>query len=204
MVTEQTLLQASFAVWLQDDLSGQASLVDTTQITIKENGRWALRNPSGYYVFTQMPETTVTVRVETKYYVLREVSVNIPALNARNPVVAVTMKPNSLYPFPTGTTLVRGIVVDAGAHPLSGATVSVAGSAVTNTSEADGRFVLYWGPLLEDDISMVSNQRLLSVGGTTVIQLNVSHPPYLPETVTLGTLVEGDLKLMTTPVVLNL
>jgi hypothetical protein len=202
-IREQRLLRVSFAVRLQDDFSGEPYLVPGSKVRIEENGRIAFENPSLYQVFTGVSETQVTIRVENKYYFPKRVSVNLPGLDARNPVVNVTMKPNCLYLFPPGTTLVRGLILDSGSHPAEGAQVSAAGSTVTNESGADGRFVLYWRPLEEDDVAVVNHHRHLKIGGGTSIQLNVSHPAFQPKTVTIGTVVEGELKLLTAPVILN-
>ena len=80
---------------------------------------------------------------------------------------------------------------------------TVAGATVMNKSEADGRFVLYWGPLEEGDISVASSRRYLKIGGSTTIRLNVTHPSFQLKTVTVGTMVEGELKLLTTPIILT-
>jgi hypothetical protein len=202
-ITEQTLTRVSFAVRLEDDFSGRGHLVHGTKVHIEENGRMAFENPSMYQVFTGVLETNVTIQVENKYYFPKRVSVDIPGLDARNPVVKVTMKPNCLYPFPAGSTLVRGVILDAGSHGAEGAQVSVAGSTVTNESGGDGRFVLYWRPLEEDDVAVVNNHRHLKIGGGTTIQLNVSHAAFAPKTVIIGTVVEGELKLLTAPIILN-
>jgi len=201
--TEQTLFRASFAVRLRDDFSGEAYLVDTTKVFIMEDGRTALQNPSRFHVFTGVTMTNVTIRVENKFYFPQETGVNIPGLDTRNPVAAVTMKPNYLYPFPATSTLVRGVVLGPGNSPVENAQVSIAGSTVTNASEADGRFVLYLGPLEEKDIAVVGNRRFLKIGGVTAIDLNVTHPAFQPKTAAIGTIPEGGLKLLTTPIVLN-
>jgi hypothetical protein len=151
-----------------------------------------------------LPDTSVTVRIENKHYFPKEVAVSIPALDARNPVTAQTMKPNCLYPFPEATTQVRGVIHDPAHLPVQGAEVSVVGAtAIANQSEADGRFVLFWGPLDEDHISIVNHRRLLTIGSSTTINLNVSHPSFQPAEVSIGIVVEGELKLLTTPIVMN-
>jgi len=202
-ITEQSILRISFAVRLLDDFSGQPYLIDATKVFIKENSQTAFQNPSGYQVFMGVTETDVTIRIENKYYFTKEMSVHIPSLNSRNPVTVVTMKPNYRYLFPTASTLVRGVILDQGNKPVAGAQVSVVGQAVTNESEADGRFVVYWGPLEEDDISVVNHHRYLKIGGSTTVQLNVSHPSFQPKTSIIGTMAEGELKLLATPIILS-
>src|SRR3954463_9070456 len=113
MITEQRSSRVSFAVRLIDEFSTLLSLVGTTRVFITPSGESAISKPTGYHVFTDLTQTNVTVRIENTNYAPREVAVNIPALDPRNPITALTMKPSALYPFPPGSTLVRGIVVDA-------------------------------------------------------------------------------------------
>lgn len=202
-ITEQTLSRVSFAVKLLDDFSGTPYLVDATTVFIKETGTTTLQNPSGYQVFTDVTETQVTIRIENKYYAPEEVDIDISTLDPRNPVTTVTMKPNYLYPFPPSSTLVRGKILNAANNPIEGAEVTVVGDTVMNRSGVDGRFVLYWGPLEEDDISVVNNHRYLKIGGSTTIQSNVRHPSFQSKTITVGTITERELKLLTTPIVLT-
>jgi hypothetical protein len=203
MITEQRSTRVSFAVRLIDEFSTLPSLLGTTRVFIISSGETAIAKPNGYHVFTDLTETNVTVRVENAAYAPRQAVVNIAALDPRNPVTALTMKPNVRYPFPAGTTLVRGIVVDNAQHPISGAHISVNGDAVSNDSEEDGRFVLYWGPLDEDHISVVDHRRLVKAGNSTTIVLHVTHPSFQPTDVTIGIVVEADLKLLATAIVMN-
>ncbi len=56
----------------------------------------------------------------------------------------VTLQPSTAYPFPEGTTLIRGTVRHGG-QPLSGAIVQRVGSSdPADTTGNDGQFVLYW------------------------------------------------------------
>lgn len=186
----------SFAVRLRDDFSREWFLVDKTRVFIKGNGRMALENPSKYQVFVDLDGTSFTVRVENKYYSEKEVDVVIAALDPRHPLVSVTMTPGYLYPFPKGATLVRGRVVDSVAAPVAGASITLAGTALSNTSEPDGRFVLYFGPAREEDIVLQNNERLMKILGSTTIDLTIAHPDYHVKTVTIGTVIEGTTKLL--------
>ena len=202
-VTEWSITRVSFAVRLIDDFTTQPSLIGSTEVFITGTGEIATSKPTDYHLFTNLTATNVTVRIENKHYAPKEVAVNIPALEARNPVTVQTLKPSVLYPFPPGSTLVRGIVVDAAQRPIQGAHVSVTGAALANDSGEDGRFVLYWRPLDEDDISVVNHRRLVKVGNSTTIDLSVSHPSFQTTNVTIGIVVEAELKLLSTPIVMN-
>jgi hypothetical protein len=202
VLKEQFATRLSFAVLLQDDFCKQGYLVDRPRVFLRETGREATENLSKYQVFVDLSDTDYTLTVENKYYFERQVNVSIPGLDPRNPVVAVMMKPNSLYPFPAAATLIRGSITDAAGTPIENAAVSVAGSSVSNASESDGRFVLYFGPLTEDDIVASGTHRFVKVGGTTALEVRVQHPTYADAIVTIGTVDEGSTKLLTTPITL--
>ena len=58
--------------------------------------------------------------------------------------VEATLLPTTAYPFPEGTTLIRGTVTHAG-QALAGASVALTGSQdPAYVTDADGQFVLYW------------------------------------------------------------
>jgi hypothetical protein len=202
-IVEQISSRMSLAVRVVDDFSKLSSLAGATQVFITETGKTALQTPSGYYVFRSLSETHVTIRIDNKYYFPKEVAIDISALDPNRPVTTHTMTPGYLYPFPPATTLLRGLVVDGASHPVEGAHVSVTGTTVANESGGDGRFVLYWGPVGEDDISIVNHRRLLKIANSTTIALHVTHPSFQPKDVTIGTMVEGELTLLTTPIVMN-
>ena len=202
-ITERSLSRVSLAVRLLDDFSGRPSLIGATQVFITGSGRTAVQKSGGYYVFMDLTGTNVTIRIENTHYFPAEVAINIAGLDPRNPVIARTMKPAGLYPFPAGTTLVRGVIRDPAGQAVQGAHVSVTGTAIANDSGNDGRFVLYWGPLDEDDISVVNHRRLVKVGNSTTINLTVTHPSFQPADTSIGTVVEGELKMLVSPIVMN-
>ncbi|HVO84756.1 MAG TPA: carboxypeptidase-like regulatory domain-containing protein [Syntrophobacteria bacterium] len=203
MLKDEFVTKVSFAVLLQDDFSREGFLVDRTRVFLRESGREAQENPSKYYVFVDLSGTDHTLAIENKYYFEKEVNVSIPGLDPRRPIVAVTMKPKSFYPFPFTATLIRGSITDSAGAPIADAALTVVGSTVSNTSEPEGRFVLYFGPLTEDDIVVSGGQRLVKVGASTTLQIRVEHPSYAAKTVTIGTVEEGAAKLLATPITLS-
>jgi hypothetical protein len=202
VLKEQFVTRIAFSVLLQDDFSKQGFLVDRTRVFLREGGREATENFSKYYVFVDLGGTNYTLAVENKYYFEKEVSVSIPGLDPRNPIVAVMMKPNSLYPFPAAATLIRGSITDSVGTPIGDAAVTVVGSTVSNTSEPEGRFVLYFGPLTEDDIVTSGTHRNVKVGGSTALSVRVQHPSFANKIVTIGSVEEGSTKLLNTPITL--
>lgn len=114
--------RVSLAVILNDDYNVKAVPVeDDIKVFIKELPVSPIRNTSGYYVFTNLPEKQYTVCVSSKYYFYEETQVNLEKLNPVEPVLNVKLKPNPSYPFPTNATLIRAMVCDAKGHAAGGA-----------------------------------------------------------------------------------
>jgi hypothetical protein len=67
-----------------------------------------------------------------------------PAYRAQR--LAATLQPSTAYPFPPGSTLVRGTVY-ANGIPLAGATVQSSAAELTYLTAADGGFVLFFTQL---------------------------------------------------------
>jgi hypothetical protein len=203
LVLAQTInRKVSFAVSLTDDFTG-LSVKEQMRVFTVENNRDAIRNASGYYVFTDLPDNTYTVRIENTHYGAQEVAVIISELDHSSPLVTVTLKPCYLYPFGQGSTLVRGRVVDVNGNPVPGALIEIAGKDIKNSSESDGRFVLYFGPLTTDDISEVNNHKYVISGNGLDFQLKVTHPDYRDYTRSIGKIEEGVSGLLATPITLS-
>jgi hypothetical protein len=74
--------------------------------------------------------------------------------------VSATLFPTAAYPFPEGTTLIRGTVTHGGSdHPLSGVTVQQSGSNdPPYVSDDHGQFVLYWqdAPGIPQSVNLIA------------------------------------------------
>lgn len=119
---EQMYKRVSIAVCLTDDYApGQP--IGRINILIKDRNISSIRNPSGYYVFTDLPAGVYGLVVESDYYFTEEIDVDTGALAPVSPVVNITLQPNSAYPFPGGSTSVRSVVRDSGGNAVQGASV---------------------------------------------------------------------------------
>jgi hypothetical protein len=78
-----------------------------------------------------------------------------------NLVIRMLLKPKPSYPFPPGATLIRGKVYDSAGEAISGAKVRVRGKDVENKTTEEGEFVLYFGPLTEEEIIRVDGKRFV-------------------------------------------
>lgn len=145
----------SFALWLIDDYTQKEPHGDF-RVTVngeKITGMKALKNLSGYYVFSGLPEGKYTLSVESEHYFSDERIVDTSSfVGSKEPVVEVILKPRPSYPFPDRATLVRGVLaVNYGI--LSGITVKAvstsSGREVLSVPEENGEFVIYFKEIIK-------------------------------------------------------
>ncbi len=77
-----------------------------------------------------------------KYNYPDSASIRIP--NPENLVIKIWLKPNPLYPFPSGTTLLRGTVRNSQGNPISQADIELVGDTLNTRTTDNGDFVLYF------------------------------------------------------------
>ncbi len=200
---EKNVKSLSFAVNITDGFSQERSLIGETSVFLRENGLQALKNPSGYFVFMDLMGDSFTLRVENKYYFDMELPVTISQLDPDYPLVSGLLIPNCLYPFPTGSTSIRGRVSDTNGNPITGASIKIASNTVANQSDMSGCFVLYFGALTEVDIDVQNSHRYIKVNNDTEIELEVKHPNYKSKTETIGEVEEGGTVIVKTPITLD-
>ncbi|HEC97726.1 MAG TPA: hypothetical protein ENI58_06165 [Nitrospirae bacterium] len=131
----------SFAVWLTDAYTKNEPF-GHIKVRVREGDMEAAKNLSGYYCFTDLATGNYTVSIESDLYFPEDTAVDTAALDSRNPVVAIELKPKSSYPFPGHATLVRGLVSNA--EPVVGADVEVTGKSIKSITDERGEFVLYF------------------------------------------------------------
>lgn len=136
----------ALAVDLTDEVTGGQPAGEFA-VRVEEADERPVRNPSGYYLFFDLPEAELTVAVDggDRYHdASRKVDLE-PAGGARDPgdAVELTLAPTPSYRFPAGLTRVRGTVLD-GSTVVPGADVSVAGHQRTVTATDAGEFVYYF------------------------------------------------------------
>lgn len=150
-LSRKSVTTVSFALNLIDSFS-QKHPTGWVKVFIKGCKPKIIKNPSGYYVFLDMPGNTYTVGIKSQFYFEKEVLVELSALTPGNPVKNVTLKPLPSYPFPGGTTLIRGVVNDPDENPASNAEVEVVGKSMSTITTEKGEFVFYFKGLTKNDI----------------------------------------------------
>ena len=170
---ERHSTKLAFAVLLVDDFSNREP-IGGVDVSLKDRKEKPVKNISSYYLFLDLPDDSYTVQVRSDYYFDEELDTTAE-LDAKNPVVNITLKPKPSYPFPPGATLIRGKVYASGGEAVSGAKVRVKEKGVENKTTEKGEFVLYFGPLIEDEIIEVDGKRFVKGDEDKIIHLEVEY-----------------------------
>lgn len=191
----------SLAVLLIDDYTGQRP---TGRVKVYLEGlEWEnAGNRSGYYLFPDLPGSRYRVRVEAEYYFDESAPVNLPDLDSKNPVLQIKLKPKPSYPFPPGSTLIRGMVRDIGENAVHGAVVNVLEKNVNNITNEKGEFVLYFKGLTEEDIDKIGGKRFIKENGGQEVRLKAAVDSRAGYAV-LEKVEEGQAALLAQPIILT-
>lgn len=171
---DQTIAtKLSAAVSLIDDYTEKQAFGDV-QVYIKGLNVEPVRNLGGYYLFFKLhgDDEEYIIRAAAGFYFEKEKAFKISELDSSNPVVQLTLKPKPAYPFPSGSTLIRGMVKDRNKNPVPRARVEVTGKEVGNETTGRGEFVLYFKGLKEEDL--IDTKYVRGKGGRT-IHLRAGH-----------------------------
>ena len=170
---ERHSTKLAFVVLLVDDFSNREP-IGGVDVSLKDRKEKPVKNISSYYLFLDLPDDSYTVQVRSDYYFDEELDTTAE-LDAKNPVVNITLKPKPSYPFPPGATLIRGKVYDSGGEAVSGAKVRVKEKGIENKTTEKGEFVLYFGPLTEDEIIREDGKRFVKGDDDKIIHLEVEY-----------------------------
>lgn len=167
---ERHSTRLSFAVFLLDDYS-MGKPIGRVDVFLKGRKEKPIKNLSSYYLFLDLPDDSYIVQVRSDYYFDEDLDTTA-GLDPKNPVI-ITLKPKPSYPFPPGATLIRGMAYDSAGKTVSDAKVRVKGKDVENKTTKKGEFVLYFGPLTEDEIIEEDGKRFVKWDGDKIIHLEV-------------------------------
>jgi hypothetical protein len=149
----------SVAVSLMDDFTGEQP-IGSVMVFLSVPRLEPIKNPSGYYLFLDLPDSEYQVRVESAYYFDVNEKVVPANLAPLNPVIEIILKPKPSYPFSSGTTLIRGMVRDSDENPVPGAQVEVSGKGINNMTSEKG--------LKDDDLI---NDKFIKDNGDKIVFL---------------------------------
>jgi hypothetical protein len=199
---EARQVQLQFALQLRDGFADSDQLVgDITVASGTIEGQQ--RDSSGSFLFYKLKPGAqsfmVSSGVYTPYYLPLTIPITVPMPSAlwpafpditvANPSLSLsdpgqtaayiaqrelaTLLPTNAYPFPAGTTLIRGTVLHGGL-PLAAATVQqTGGTDPAYITAADGQFVLYLSnpPGLPQSVTVTATHAALATGSAAVTVL---------------------------------
>jgi len=175
----------SLAVNLIDDYMGE--VVGEVGVSLKGLPMNPVRNPSGYYLFLNLPENKYSVQVKGGefYFDTGKENVNLTDLDKRNPVINITLYPTPSYPFPHTATLVMGRVQDSAGKGIPDAVLKVGESDIQSRTTGKGDFVIYFKDLKKDDVTMIDGKKLVYIKGKNPV-LAIRHPDHRKKTISVA------------------
>jgi len=186
---------------LLDDFTGRAP-IGKLRVLLKEQTVKIVKNISGYYLFTGIYGDVVHVLVKSTYYFAAEEEVNLSQLDPKQPLVTIRLQPMPCYPFPSGTTLIKGIVKDSQGNLLPGAIVSIEGTTMRIETNNRGEFVCSIVGLREEDIVIKKGKRIINVGKSSAISLLANYRS-MKGKVRIEDVVEGKVTKLESPIILK-
>ena len=180
----------SLAINLLDDYTS-SRVVNNLDIVIKDHNVKPIRNPSGYYLFLDLPDDNYTVQINGGEYYFDEEkkAVRPDNLDELNPVIDITLIPAPSYNFPSTATLIRGHLEDSGGNGISGALLRIKGSDIRTRTNDKGEFVIYFKGLKKNDVVNVDGKMLVKINGKNPV-FEIKHPDHKSFTKTVE-VVEG-------------
>ncbi len=207
MLLESFSAKVSLAVRLTDDFSRSNRILGGVLVYLVDRHNKPIKNRGGYHVFPDLAPGNVTIQVLSQYYLDEDRTVSLPLPDPLNPVLAITLKPNWLYPFPQNATLISGRVLDKDSAAVPNAQVqlmTLEAKPIENRTSSDGRFVLYATGLVEDDVqATVQGLVLLASSGETSFRLKTTHAGFRTKSITIKNVKEGETHFLTVPITLK-
>ncbi len=191
--------RVSLAAALTDSFT-KGQPIGRVRVLLEELSREGILNPSGYFLFLNIPDGSYTLRVESENYLDEELSLSIPSSPPENPLLSVFLNPRPSYPFPPGATLIRGLARDATDRPVTDALIEVAGKNIANRSQENGDFVLFYSGLKENDIIKENGKKFVKGNGTKTVTLRANSSTHGTQTVAIT---EGVEESQTTSVTIT-
>lgn len=98
--------KVQLAVQLIDDFSGEVVKEDVS-VTIEGQFKQPILNLSGYFVFTKLEGDVKRLIIKSKFYYPVVINIDLEDYK-ENQQLIYRLTPNTIYPFPSNATLIRG------------------------------------------------------------------------------------------------
>lgn len=166
-VTGNLITKLSIALRVTDSFTGEMVL-NAIRVSIPENSKIAYRNPSGYFIFTDIKEGNYLVAIDSEIFFPANEQIDTSSLDIKNPVVTINLIPKPAYPFPENATLIRGIVTGI-TGPVENASIKVIGKQFETMTDERGEFALYFKDIKNEHIQI----NIQKGGDTKIITADV-------------------------------
>ncbi|MGE3539958.1 MAG: hypothetical protein AB7N91_21300 [Candidatus Tectimicrobiota bacterium] len=192
------LVRLALVVRLSDPLTEAGRPQGAVWIRLDPGGRAPVYNLSGEACFLDLPAGAYTLQLSGTYYRRLVQPVTVPLLDPQQPVQTVVLQPLPWYPFPAGSTVLRGLVREVPDVPVAEAQVRLRTTGSEAWTTERGEFVLCWPPLAAEQVLTERTngtvRRLLrdETGGTQH-QIDITHPTYQRRSLTVPAIVEGTM-----------
>lgn len=186
---------------LIDNFTGRQP-IGNIRVLLKEPLIKMVKNLSGYYLFFKVPGDVVDIRLKSDYYFAIEREITISQLDKKHPVETIQLLPRPCYPFPFGTTLIKGMVKDSQGNWLPGAIVRIDETTIETLTTTRGEFVCYYTGLGEEDVVVKNGKPYLKRGVKGTIPLRVRYNS-LSGGVDLTDVAEGEVTVLASPIILK-
>jgi hypothetical protein len=174
-IIETRSTKLSLAIFFIDDYTKEEP-VGSLNISLKDRDYKAVKNPSGYYLFLDLPDQVYTIQVESDFYFAESMYVQLSSLTQNNPTKEIVLKPKPAYPFPNGATLVRGMVLDQTENPIPNATVEIKEKNLKTLTSEKGEYVIYFPDLKANDIIKEKGKRFVKTQNGKSIRVEATIP----------------------------
>ena len=191
ILTGSSTTKLSMAINLIDDYTS-SGVVNNLDVLIKGHNVKPIKNPSGYYLFLDLPDDKYNIEIKGgEYYFDEEKEAVRPHnLDELNPVIDITLKPAPPYHFPSTATLIRGHLEDSGGGGIPGAMLKIKGFDAKTRTNDKGEFIIYFKGLKKNDVVTVDGKMLVKINGNNPV-LEIKHPDHKSLTKTVE-VVEGN------------
>lgn len=167
VLLEKINTKLSLAVLPKDAFAPTEAIKGDFSLAVNDYGKTPFKNNLGYFLFTDLPSETYTIKAEGAYYFSKVVT-GVTGLDPLKPVVEFEIEPNASYPFPEDATLLKGTVTTNTGAAISNATVAIEGSTRSVLTDDNGKFIFYFKDVVGDEVS---------------VTLNIAQPGYIAKTV---------------------
>ncbi len=155
------ITRLSLAVRLKDDYTEEKPAGHIKVTDMEENIK-AVKNRSGYYIFTDQAAGNHTIRIISGIYFSQELTLNTSLLDPKDPVIDIILKPVPSYPFPSNATLIRGVISNPDPNMIRNLKIKAIEPNLETTTDENGEFVLYFKNMKDKEITIEIRKNSLS------------------------------------------